>query len=655
MNVQKEYAIRQLTPDLQKRIRRNPLLNIDAFIIPSPYVKDTNITEDYSHSYVWIEEGEILGYILVYSDEQRKNFHIYKVVTSPFGRGRGIGRTFIEHLAEHIPTDAQVYLYLWEKQPDTLEFFKRKGFTMGEQIVYRNRIYYLLSATAKKILASRDTGTPDSQVLSEDIGKARHDARKTMRMISHMVESLSMENSGRIIEDINRETTTLINILNEFRDTMDQIHEVNLKDLIVERIIPYIEASSVPCTLVLSMDVQSSIVLGYYVNFGRALINIVSNSLDSIQETGRKGRLEISLEDVEDQVRLTIRDSGTGIPKPQLKVDAKGVPLFVGKSTKDRKDGEGLGTIQIFSAFGTDRIQIESEYGKGTAWSITFDKATGMDKWYAQLERRFYEFSDLLEPTAITASTKRTEVISYIWQLRKMEIFLFDLILQFSHDHNIRTIYRTLLAYSMGRLEKGALKKEIGGYRCQQSRMRTWMYNITVELKARWDQLKKGVDLGEYRGPLFRSYGQALDNVIIFTMDPESGNFLATDRKLAEHLDFVPYLEKGRNELVRGELMGDINKEEQPITLGVWSVSSDEDLLDKLKLLRTCAYALVNKGVRQEKRLAFYQTTYSHHSRDIDPDKVTTFGKFMHTPDASLMKYTRSTDDYLRDYIQIVD
>ena len=136
----------QLTPQTEKRIRRNPLLNIDTFIIPSPYINDLELEKDYSFSYVCQVEGEILGYILVYSDRQKKNFHIYKLVTSPFGRSMGIGSGFIEHLARNIPENSTVYLYVWEKQTDTIEFFRNKGFSAGDQIVYRNLVYYYLSA-----------------------------------------------------------------------------------------------------------------------------------------------------------------------------------------------------------------------------------------------------------------------------------------------------------------------------------------------------------------------------------------------------------------------------------------------------------------------------------------------------------------------------
>ena len=135
----KREHIAVLTAQLEETIQRNPLLNIDTFIIPSPYISETRIERDYEHSYVWIEEGEILGYILVYSDEQKANFHIYKIVTSPFGRGRGIGKSFIEHLAAHIPSEAALYLYVWEKQIDTLEYFQYNGFTVQNLAVYRNR------------------------------------------------------------------------------------------------------------------------------------------------------------------------------------------------------------------------------------------------------------------------------------------------------------------------------------------------------------------------------------------------------------------------------------------------------------------------------------------------------------------------------------
>jgi len=656
MSAARSTAIKPLTADMERRIQRNPLLHIDTFIIPSPYIQERDIEKDYSHSYVWIEEGEILGYLLVYSDIRRQHFNIYKLVTSPFARGRGIGTLFIEHLANTIPEGATVYLYLWEKQTDTLDFFQNKGFNLGRTIVYRNLVYYHMSAQREDILCDETLQGGGEYLLSEEIGRTRHDARKTVRLLSHMVDMLSIENCGKIIEDINRETTTLINVLNAFRDTMNRLHEVNLKELILERIIPYVEASSVSCELRLILDTPSSLVLGYYVNFGRALVNIVSNSLEAIQEKGERGLLEIEMREQEDRIVLVIRDNGNGIPADLLKLGEDGIPMFVGRTTKNRKEGEGLGSVQIFSTFGAENIKVRSETGIGTEWIIRFEKPSkGMDKGFVRLERRFNEFKKLTESVRITADSSRNDVITYIWQMRKMEIFLFDLILNFGKYHNIRVIYRTILSFFMGQMRTRAVRSEINSYRSDYPQLKSWLLDITFELKHRLDHFRQAVDESEYTGALFKSYGQAIENVIIFTLDPESGRFLSTDRKLAEHLDLAAYLGKDKQSLLRGEFIGDMNNHNQPIFLGVWSVVSDADLLEKLRLIRQGVKKLIQIGIHREKKLSFYQTTYIQHSRDIDSDATTTFGEFSGLDDEGLLKYTRQADDELQGMLSIQD
>jgi two-component sensor histidine kinase len=513
-----------------------------------------------------------------------------------------------------------------------------------------------MCAKKEEILVGAAGEGPDRYLMREEIGKTRHDARKTIRLLSHMVDMLSIENCGKIIEDINRETTSLINILNAFRDTMSSLHEVNLKDLVLERIIPYVEASSVNCTIQLTLDTPSSIVLGYYVNFGRALINIVANSLEAIQETGRKGLLEIEMKETEEGITLTIQDNGAGIPQELLQKDESGIPAFVGNTTKDRREGEGLGTIQIYSTFGPENITVSSVQGEGTVWTIRLQKPSkGMDRWFVRLERRFNELKRLSDGPELRPESKRTEVIAYIWQLRKTEILLFDLILQFSKYQNIRTIYRTILSFLMGRIGEPAVRKEIGTYRSDHQQLKEWLLETVLEIRARLRRLEESVDIDDYKGALFKSYGQALENVIIFTMDPETGNFLATDRKLAEHLDLAAYLGKEKHLLLRGEFVGDMNNHNQPVSLGVWSVSSDEDLLDKLKLLRQGVKTLLKMGIHRNKKLSFYQTTYINHSRDIDSDAGTTFGAFAELPDEELLTFTRQADDELQGMLTMQD
>ena len=643
-------SIQNMSPEIEERVVRNPLLNIDTFVIPSPYIHNPAVQKDFRHSYVWVEEGEILGYMLVYSDPDQTEYLIYKIVTSPFGRGRGIGTSFIEHLAHEIGDEPSVYIYIWEKQADTVEFFQNKGFEPESTIVYRKLVYHQLVSCCGKILAA--AAGKKRRLGPEEIGKTRHDARKVVRLLSSMVDALGTENSGKIVEDINRESTTLVNILNSFRDSMKIIHEVDLLELIFERIVPYVQGSKIRCELRLHLDTGAPTIQGYYVNIGRALVNIVSNALDAIEEVGRKGIIDILLRENGEFLTLSIADNGAGMPEEFLELNDRGLPRFVGRTTKGNKTGEGLGTQQIYSTFGAENIEVASLPGQGTSWNIRFAKhSESVDTWFVRMTRRYSEFKDLWEVAMVGPKTSRREVVAYIWQIRKIEIFLFDLILRFSRYHNIRDIYRTILSFLQGGINESELEAEIADYRSDIEKLKFWLFDISKEIRRRTEILEDSVDVDSYWSSLFRSYGQAYRNVIIFTADPDTGEFLATDRKLAEHLDFVPYLSKDKDHLLRGEFLGDLNIDDNPIHFGIWTVSSMPDALEKLKMIRRGAATFIEKGIHPEKRLAFYHTTYVKGEYDLDINKTSTFGEFAQLSDGELKSFVTRTENELEGYI----
>lgn len=653
---EKYTSIKKLTPQLEKNILKNPLLNIDTFIIPSPYIKYPDIVKDYEHSYVWYDESEILGYMVVYSNPEKNVYFIYKLAASPFGRGKGIGSAFIKHLAENIPSKARISLYIWEKQADTVNFFHNRGFITEEQIVYRNLIYYYLSAWKEDVKNKLSDGINSLGAKKEEIGRTRHDARKTLRLLSNMVEMLTIDNCDRIIEDINRESTSLINMLNSYRDSMEVLHEVNLRELILARLVPFVKTAPVPCRLLVNLDSESPVVMGYHVNISRALLNLLSNSIEAIEEAGRKGNIRISLHEKKNKIVLVLQDNGAGIKKELLEKDEKGFPLFVGRTTKYKKSGEGIGTRQIYSTFSPENISVDSQFGKGTRWEILFDKSSSApDKQFFKIKRQFNEFKTLWEDYSLSGNKTRNDVIAYIWQIRKMEIFLFNLIMQFSKYHNIRIIYRTILSFYADQITADSFKKTVESYRTDHAEVIDWLYEIVSEIKIREKYLREKADPEKYRGPLFKSYGQALENNIIFTLDPETGRFFATDRKLAEHLDFVSYLGKEKDLLLRGEFKGDVNNDSQPVFLGLWSVESREDLDNKLVLLRQGAITLMDMGLHKDKKLSFYQTTYSRWKYDIDTYRSMTLNQFGSMSDEELLNCTKPTDDEFSDYAFALD
>ena len=240
-------------------------------------------------------------------------------------------------------------------------------------------------------------------------------------------------------------------------------------------------------------------------------------------------------------------------------------------------------------------------------------------------------------------------------ELRQQELFLFELILRFSHHHNIRDLYRTVLTFFQGTLAEKDFVEIVSSWQGEHKALNSWLATTARRIRDKQLNLEESVKLDEYRGAMFKSYGQAVESVIIFSLNPVNGKFLATDRKLAEHLDFVPYLSGDKERMLRGEFAGDVNIDENPIYLGVWSVDSDADLLEKLKLLRDGANAILKFDIHPSKRLALYQTTYVRHSRDVDSDAAATVGEFAELADGELMRFARDADEEMQGFLSALD
>lgn len=646
-----KYAfIERMTERYEEKIDRIPFLNIDPYIIPTPYARDDDLKKDYEHSYVWSERAEILGYLLVYSNPNRDCFHIYKQVTSPFGRGKGIGSAFLEVLTNAIVPEALVYLYIWEKQLDSIDFFQSKGFETHESVVFGKMTYRRMSAKAGRIREMSRSGKEKQLSEIEKLGKIRHDARKNLRLLLDMVNMLSIDNSSRIIEDINRETTALVNLLNDYGERIEEFHVINLKELIIERVIPFVEASSVPCEIHLRLKSKISGVVAHYMDVGRALINLVSNSLDSIREKGADdGVVEIVLSEEDDRVVLRIIDNGMGIPAEKLRKGEDGLPLFVGKTTKDKDAGEGMGTRQIFSTFGAENIEVSTDPGERTTWTIHLPKRKEISsRLFSELESRFHQLVTHPDILSIDEDSDEKAIRSFIWRVRRMELLCYDLVFQFSKNNNIRDIYRGVLARRHGVFDADELKRELNARQIETPLIRQRLLDTVEAIIVNDALIERHAPFETFANDLFASYGQAAGGTIVFTMDPSNGRFLSADRKLVEHLDFVSFLDKDREVLLRGEINGPLSDLSNPVILGVWSVRDQRDLMTKLRLIRDGAWTLLDViGLDPSKRLGFYHTTYNAYSKEIDSYKTTTLGDMAGLDESDFKDLIISADEEL--------
>jgi GNAT superfamily N-acetyltransferase len=638
--------IKKLTPAYERAIRQSPLLNIDTLLIPSPYILHKTIDIDYEHSFVWDEKGELLGYLLVYATPDQQTFHIYKLVTNPFGRGKGIGSAFLRTLVHTVAPDAHIYLYVWEKLLSSIDFFSSRGFTITDLTVFRKMRFHLMSVTAATLRDKLDATTRPEVSVVEELSRVRHDVKKSLKVLFDMTAMLSVDNFNKVSEDINRETTAMLNTLNMYEDKIHLEHKVSLQELITERVIPFVEAVDSACEVNLVLKSKIEPVSGSYNSCSRALINIVANALDAIKSAGRRGRLEFVLEQQGDMVTLAITDNGTGIPAKMLAKGPDRLPLFVGKSTKGKTAaGEGVGTKQVYATFGADHVEVTSAEGESTTWALRLKKSTTRDTALLdELYTRYVRMLKVTQKARLTPESSRNDITIFIWQLRQMELFSYDLIYHFSRYNNIRDIFQSLLLYRFGGQTFNFLKEELGKCRIDNNPIRAWLLGVTKRINKYETCLLRHVPFEEYKDVLFQSYGQATDRTMIFTLDPDTGRFFTTDRKLAEHLDFVHYLGRDKDELLRGELVGDVRNANSPIYLGVWTVKDLDDLHAKLKLIQKGARQLLEMGLDKDKRIAFYNTTYTTCESEIDTLKTVTLGEMATLDEADFGRFIRPAD-----------
>jgi len=99
----------------------------------------------------------------------------------------------------------------------------------------------------------------------------------------------------------------------------------------------------------------------------QVIINMALNSRDAMSEGGA---IAIKTDIDGDYVRIEFSDNGIGIPQKNLQKIFE--PFFTTKKSDDSKSGTGLGLSVVYSIIGrhVGTIEVSSEIGKGTTFSI---------------------------------------------------------------------------------------------------------------------------------------------------------------------------------------------------------------------------------------------------------------------------------------------
>jgi PAS domain S-box-containing protein len=115
------------------------------------------------------------------------------------------------------------------------------------------------------------------------------------------------------------------------------------------------------------------LIMADYNQLQQVILNIMTNALQAIAETKRKGRITVTTNKDKSHVRISITDNGSGIPAGYI--DRVFDPFF---TTKSAVNGSGLGLSVchgIISEHGGS-IHVESMLGKGSTFVIGLPIAT---------------------------------------------------------------------------------------------------------------------------------------------------------------------------------------------------------------------------------------------------------------------------------------
>ncbi|WP_096200349.1 ATP-binding protein [Bacillus sp. FJAT-45350] len=168
------------------------------------------------------------------------------------------------------------------------------------------------------------------------------------------------------LDELERAESTISDYLTFAKPSLE-----NTEILDLEKELEYLNKVMIPYANMHSVDVVVEVkhklfIVGERQKLHQCLINLSKNAIEAMPDGGC---LNVILEEQEGRVVITIIDTGVGMNSEQ--VNRLGTPYY---STKDK--GTGLGTMVVYSIVKimNGEMNVESEVGKGTTFTLSFPK-----------------------------------------------------------------------------------------------------------------------------------------------------------------------------------------------------------------------------------------------------------------------------------------
>lgn len=230
------------------------------------------------------------------------------------------------------------------------------------------------------LIAAREAADRANKAKSHFVRAASHDLRQsvqTLTLLNGTLRNSSMDKSGRAAL---RQQGEAIDTMMHLLDALLNISKLesgtvapDVTDFTVTSLFEKLrrEFSSHAANKGLELKIEAPLPLAIHsdpILVGEVLRNFLSNAIKFTPQ----GSITLRASRVGSRVRLTVVDTGIGIPREEL-------PLIFGEfyqvgvsATLSRQGhGLGLGIVQRIATLLTAEVQVDSELGKGSAFSLT--------------------------------------------------------------------------------------------------------------------------------------------------------------------------------------------------------------------------------------------------------------------------------------------
>jgi len=268
----------------------------------------------------------------------------------------------------------------------------KEGF-YGEKIDYRSsdeigtlaQTFNLMSETiqvkeqeAKKVEIAKD----------EFLAMITHELKTPLVPIQGYADILLGEHLGSLNKDqkdrlevIKSSSASLLQLISDLLDAqkleLGQL-KINRQMENVKQTIEKTIVSMMPQANAEEVDLTSYVKNDIYANYDderiiQVLTNLIKNAIKAT--TPKNGKVQIFAEAKPDEIKISVKDNGTGLPKDSLNKIFKKF-YQVDTSTTREKGGSGLGLSICKGIVETHggKIWVESEFGKGSTFSFTLPK-----------------------------------------------------------------------------------------------------------------------------------------------------------------------------------------------------------------------------------------------------------------------------------------